>query len=443
MPDLRQQADDLLARGDYPAARAAYEALLTSGIDDAQAQRGLGLALLESGDLAGAARAFDRAIARAPEDGELAYQRSRPHLRAREWDLALPHLERAIAKAPEFADAYWSRGTVHAMHDDCARELADREKYATLRPDSAEGRALVAYPQRMLGNLPAALEACQAALRIDPQSAEAHRQLGFTRKAMQQDAAALAAFEEALRLNPGNAAELDPEIARLRTRIGALAPAPVSVPAAPASAAAPAKPAPAPKRTFRDRLREGFASCRNGLGVAALALGALIFILGMGTSVAVGVVKGADVVYGSTYIVWNWTDAERMPPNAQLCKKMFCRDPHTSEKHLSGNPGHQSESFGYFCAKHERSLWLSIFDFSHFGGFLWLLACIVAYFSASAIWGLAFWLLMQPVALAVVWRKKRGGDAAGATKITEGVLATAIALGAAFGAASGILYAWF
>lgn len=356
MSDLRQQADDLLARGDYPAAVAAYEALLASGADDAQAQRGLGLALLESGDLAGAARAFDRAIARAPEDGELAYQRSRPHLRAKEWDLALPHLERAIARAPEFADAYWSRGSVHAMHDDHARELADREKYAALRPDSAEGRALVAYPQRMLGNLPAALEACQAALRIDPQSAEAHRQLGFTRRAMRQDAATLAAFEEALRLNPANAAELDPEIAQLRSRIGALAP----TPAPPAPPAAPAKPAPAPKRTFRDRLRGGFASCRNGLGVAALALGALIFILGLGTSVAVGVVKGADVVYGSTYIVWNWNDARRLPPNAQLCKKMFCRDPHTSEKHLSGNPGHQSESFGYFCAKHERSLWLSI-----------------------------------------------------------------------------------
>lgn len=50
---------------------------------------------------------------------------------------------------------------------------------------------------------------------------------------------------------------------------------------------------------------------------------------------------------------------------------------------------------------------------------------------------------MQPAALAVVWRKKRGGDAAGATQMTEGVLATAIALGAAFGAASGILYVWF
>jgi len=439
MPDLRQQADDLLLRGDYPAARTAYEALLASGADDAHAHRGLGLALLESGDLASAAAAFDLAIARSPQDGELAYQRSRPHLRAKEWDLALPHLDRAIALAPDLADAYWGRSALHSQRQNRAQELADGEKYCALRPDDAQGRAFLAHPHRALGNLAAALEACQAALRINPQSAEAHRQLGYTRKAMKEDAAALAAFEESVRLNPANAAELEPEVARLRSQIGALAPAATPAPAPPP----PAKPAPPVRRRLRERISSSFSSFWGLVCVVGLSLGALVFAVSLAGSLAVGVAKGADIVYGSSYIVWNWNDSQRVPHEAQLCKKMFCRDPHTTEKHMAGSPGHQSESFSHFCDRHERSPWLSFLDIGHLGGFFWLLARGVACISAAAIWGLAFWLLMQPFALPVAWWRKRAGHDGAFTQAMGASGAVAAVLGVVFGAASAVVYAWF
>ncbi|HEX6885553.1 MAG TPA: tetratricopeptide repeat protein [Planctomycetota bacterium] len=97
--ELRLLLGEALLASDPEGARAAFEALETPAQAEA-GLRGRAFALAAQGDHAGAARAFERLLARAPEGrfaAEAALQAGVEHVRAGAARAALPHLARAAS----------------------------------------------------------------------------------------------------------------------------------------------------------------------------------------------------------------------------------------------------------------------------------------------------------------------------------------------------------
>jgi tetratricopeptide (TPR) repeat protein len=101
----------------------------------AAAQLDGGLARAWQGDLDGAIRAFDRAIAAEP-DLALAYLNRGLAWQARgDLGRALADLNRAVARDRTGARAYYHRSRLHRARGDAARAEADAERAIALDPD--------------------------------------------------------------------------------------------------------------------------------------------------------------------------------------------------------------------------------------------------------------------------------------------------------------------
>src|SRR5687767_1009876 len=97
------------------------------------------------------------------------------------------------------------------------------------------------------------------------------------------------------------------------------------------------------------------------LGVLGILFGALAVVLLAGVAATcvglagLAVVKSVDVFYAGMHFVRHWSDEQAAPPNAELCKGLFCRRADTELKHVAGSAGKQSERFAAFCPEHGRS----------------------------------------------------------------------------------------
>jgi len=186
------------------------------------------------------------------------------------------------------------------------------------------------------------------------------------------------------------------------------------------------------------RMRASLSSAGRMLFRGLAILVCLVIAAGICVGiVGVGMVKGGDIVYGSVYIAAHWND---LPPDAQLCKKLFCRRADTVEKHLAGAKGYASESFGYFCPEHTRSEHLAFLDIGHrIGGLFWFACRLVAVVTAAVIWGIAVWAVGMVIVLPVLLlappeRRKRACVA---------LTYAAMVVGVTLGLTSSILYWWF
>lgn len=106
----------------------------------------------------------------------------------------------------------------------------------------------------------------------------------------------------------------------------------------------------------------------------AVAL-AVVVLVGIGLTLlglaGYSVAKGTDVIYSTGYMLGHWSDTKSFPADAEFCKGLYCRRTDTTEKHISGSPGKQSETFVHFCPEHQRSDYLVFLDMSHLGTLCW------------------------------------------------------------------------
>lgn len=134
--------------------------------------------------------------------------------------------------------------------------------------------------------------------------------------------------------------------------------------------------------------------------VVVAAVAALATVVTLAMLLAFAVVKGTDVIYSTAYMAWNWNDAERFPPGCEFCKKLYCRNTKTTDKHVAGAPFHQSEVRIRFCYDHARSDLLLALDWSRLGQFLWWCYCACVFASVIGWYYLALYLLARLVAIA-------------------------------------------
>ncbi len=212
----------------YADAAAQYQAAVTIDDKSTLAHFGLGQALLETGDLAGATANFqkiidisagadiagdlvggsylfigqmaldqgrpDEAIAALKEatridrgDADALYLLGRAYVVKGSFDEALPLLKRAVAFVPDFGEAY----TQMALAYD-GKGMANEARYA---------RAMAAYAAGQLDQARADLEAVTAAL---PSFADGFVGLGLVREQLGQREAAAQAYQKAVELEPEN-----------------------------------------------------------------------------------------------------------------------------------------------------------------------------------------------------------------------------------------------
>jgi protein O-GlcNAc transferase len=188
-----REAFDLHRRGRLDEAVAAYRDALAATPADAALCRGLGLCLLQQGDIAGAESALREALKLHDDDADAASLLATVLLQAGRADQARPLVERLQA----------------------------------LRPRDAYAAILLAECEERAGQLPAAEAALRRALALDPQQARAWFLLGVVLHRGLRWAEALAAYERAqqlgitlpdLAINRGQCLEL---LGRIDQAIGA------------------------------------------------------------------------------------------------------------------------------------------------------------------------------------------------------------------------------
>jgi tetratricopeptide (TPR) repeat protein len=115
---------------------------------------------------------------------------------------------------------------------------------------------------------------------------------------------------------------------------------------------------------------------RNRLGKIASKLIREVLIAAVAILAAISLIKATDVVYTTISLVRYGIQTGNIPYHSQHCKKLYCIRTDTSPKHICGSSGRLSETFLYFCPKHQRSSNLAFLDLSLLGTMLWWVYCL-------------------------------------------------------------------
>jgi len=191
-----------LARAAWPAARDEFARALALHPPEPQgstASYDLGIALTNAGDLDGAARAFEAAI--ALDRGFLAARANLVSVHLLRGDLAAARAaaDAYVALAPDSARAAYARGIAALRAGDATTALADFRRLLARDPKYAVAHYDLALAEQRLGDYAAAERELRAALALVPAYARANIALGAVLLHEGNRADARAAFDAALR----------------------------------------------------------------------------------------------------------------------------------------------------------------------------------------------------------------------------------------------------
>jgi tetratricopeptide (TPR) repeat protein len=192
----------LLATGDLAGAERDFEAALASDGEHAAALAGRGVVLLEQGEAAAARELLERAALRAPGEPDHAYSAARAQLAAGDEEAAAATLQRLLHAHPEHAAAANELAWLLAGRGE-GLELALRlaERALRLAP-SPEVRDTLGFVHWRRGEAEAARAAFEAALAERPEYATARYHLALVQQGAGEAAQARASLERALAGGP-------------------------------------------------------------------------------------------------------------------------------------------------------------------------------------------------------------------------------------------------
>lgn len=161
--------------------------------------------LAQQGDNPGAIAFYDRAIALAPQDAELYYQRGNARLNQGERQEAIADYTEAIKLQPNYGNAYYNRGLANYAMGNHGNAIADFAKVLELNPDDAD-----AYHRRGLSyyeteNYKLAIKDYSTTIRLQPKNADAYTSRGLAKAMAGDKPGALSDYTEALKLSPNDA----------------------------------------------------------------------------------------------------------------------------------------------------------------------------------------------------------------------------------------------
>ncbi len=183
------QADEALARGDYPTAKDLYtEALVSVRATEPQmiaAYRGRGKARLGLDRAEEAIADFTAALDRDPTDPQARVGRAEAHRQGDDYPLALLDLTAAIRLDPELIEAFIARGALHAQMAAFPKAIADFDRALALggEPDAKQVAAALAGragAHKKVGTFDAAIRDYTRAIELDADEPAYHAGRGLS-----------------------------------------------------------------------------------------------------------------------------------------------------------------------------------------------------------------------------------------------------------------------
>ncbi len=159
---------------------------------------------LRAGDIGGAARLLDEAIAHDPGFALAWSDRATLRLRAGDAAGAVADLERALALAPQTATLWIELGLAHDAGGDAAAALAAFEQACALDPSLATAHYNCGVIQHRLGDLDAAVRSNRRAIALPNPPLMAWSNLGIALEQRGEAEAARAAYDEAIARAPND-----------------------------------------------------------------------------------------------------------------------------------------------------------------------------------------------------------------------------------------------
>lgn len=192
----------LAATGETVAAVAAYRRVLSDQPGHPAALANLSQALRSLGETQAALEATHAAVAALPGSAKALTALALALLQARQADHAEAAADAAIAVDPKFAEAWIARGTARSALRRSAAAIADLDHALTLDPGNAGAHLNLGNAHLDCDNDELAERHIRHALTLDPSLAEAHASLGFLLTTRNLLPAAIEACDAAIRLRP-------------------------------------------------------------------------------------------------------------------------------------------------------------------------------------------------------------------------------------------------
>jgi tetratricopeptide (TPR) repeat protein len=193
------EAFSLLQRGSGAHALSVATEVATRLPDSAEAQHMLALCRKESGDLAGAASAFETALRRTPADPHLLGNYANLLCQLSRFPEAIPLYRRALEIAPDHARTALNLGLALRNAGDPGGACAALEHAIRLNPSSSPAWQALGAARRSADDLEGAEDAVRRAVALDPNNGPAWTSLGVIRRLVGDPAEALACYTRARR----------------------------------------------------------------------------------------------------------------------------------------------------------------------------------------------------------------------------------------------------
>jgi serine/threonine protein kinase/Flp pilus assembly protein TadD len=188
----------------YQRAIASSRSRVSSGADDFDARRQLGLSLYRLGDLAGAVTELRQATRLRPDYATAPNDLGFVLLDSKDWTGGIAELRAAIRLNPAYAEARTNLGLALHISGDTAGAIAELHEAIRLKPDLAQAHDTLGFFLFRLGDLAGAIAADREAIRLKPDSAQAHYNLGAALDRSGDRAGAIVELQEVARLQPND-----------------------------------------------------------------------------------------------------------------------------------------------------------------------------------------------------------------------------------------------
>ncbi|NRA33656.1 MAG: tetratricopeptide repeat protein [Polyangiaceae bacterium] len=169
---------------------------------DAEAASALGVALLATGDSAGALVNFERAASLEPDNAERLSNLGTAYMMRGRVNPAIAAYERAVALTPDDSRAHGDLGTAFLGANRPDRAMPHLLRAVALSPKRATYRSNLGYAHQQSGQLEKAIAVYREALRLDPKLGSAWLNLGTALARQKKYADAEKAFLRAKKIDP-------------------------------------------------------------------------------------------------------------------------------------------------------------------------------------------------------------------------------------------------
>ena len=194
-----------LRNADYHSTLTLWRDSVAKRPGNARAHASLGSALVESGDLAGGIRAYERSLTLDGNAGDTHNNLATALIDASRGAEAAAHFRASLALRPNVASTHYNFGNLLLQLGQPAESAAEHRRALGLQPDLGEAHAGLAAALAATGNSADAIASYTKAVELRPDLAAAHLGLANLLAGANRLAEAVPHYEATLRAFPGAA----------------------------------------------------------------------------------------------------------------------------------------------------------------------------------------------------------------------------------------------